>query len=186
MRQQGIAGILLFDAGIGGPGAPKGPAFMSREWRENFRHAVTEAARLAMELSVNLCSGWNAGGPWVTRDDAIKHFVWQETVIEGSREFNEELPRYVERPPEALSIDSSEAPAGSAVDDPTAWYRDVAVLACAEESGGVWKLGNIHDLTAQMNKGRLRWTVPKGTWKVLRLGFIVPQYDEENGDASIR
>jgi len=186
MRQQGIAGVLVFDAGIGGPGAPKGPPFMSREWRENFRHAVTEAARLEMELSVNLCSGWNAGGPWVTRDDAIKHFVWQETVIEGPREFYEELPRYVERPPEGLSIDSSETPAGSAVDDPTAWYRDVAVLACAEDSEGIWKIGNIHDLTAQMNDGRLRWTVPKGTWKVLRMGFIVPQYDEENGDASIR
>jgi hypothetical protein len=186
MKQQGIAGVLLFDAGIGGAGAPKGPPFMSREWRENFRHAVTEAARLGMELSVNLCSGWNAGGPWVARDDAIKKLVWQETVIEGPREFDAQLARYVERPPATSSFDSSEAPAGPAVDDPTAWYRDIAVLACAEESDGVWKLGNIRDLTAQMNEGRLRWKAPKGTWKVLRMGFIVPQYDEENGDASIR
>src|ERR1700677_601762 len=50
MKLQGIAGVLLFDAGIGGPGAPKGPRFMSPEWRQNFVHAVTEAARLQIEL----------------------------------------------------------------------------------------------------------------------------------------
>src|SRR5947208_771516 len=85
MQQQGLSGVLIYDAGFGGPSAPKGPPFMSSEWRENFRHAVAEAARLGLQVSVNLCSGWNAGGPWVTRDDAIKHFVWQETVIEGPR-----------------------------------------------------------------------------------------------------
>jgi hypothetical protein len=188
MKKQGVGGVLLFDAGIGGPNAPKGPPFMSPEWRENFRHAVAEAARLDLELSVNLCSGWNAGGPWVTRDDAIKRFVWQETVIEGPKDFDGDLPRYIEKPgeQEALSISSTEGPASFTLEDPTDWYRDVAVLACAPESSGVWKLGNIHDLTAQTNSGRLRWNVPLGKWTVLRMGFIVPQYDEENGDNSIR
>lgn len=92
----------------------------------------------------------------------------------------------MERPPAGSSIDSSEAPAGSVVDDPTPWYRDIAVLACTEETPGVWKLDHTRDLTAQMNDSRLRWDVPKGTWKVLRIGFLVPQYDEENGDASVR
>jgi hypothetical protein len=188
MKQQGIAGVLVFDAGFGGPSAPKGPPFMSPEWRENFRHAVTEAARLELELSVNLCSGWNAGGPWVTRDDAIKRFVSQETVIEGPREFDAELPRYVEQPPKQAteSMNSTEVAGSHAVDDPTPWYRDIAVLACAEGTDGVWKLEHIRDLTAQTSDGRLRWKVPKGTWKVLRMGFIVPQYDVENGDDSIR
>src|ERR1700761_5807826 len=64
MKAQGIGGGLLFDAGLGGADAPQGPLFMSEEWRVNFRHAVREAARLGLEMSVNLCSGWNAGGPW--------------------------------------------------------------------------------------------------------------------------
>jgi hypothetical protein len=187
MKKQGIGGVLIFDAGIGGPDAPKGPPFMSPQWRENFHHALTEAARLNLELSVNLCSGWNAGGPWVPREDAIKRLVWQETLIQGPTELDGEIPRYVERPPDqtAPSISSTEAPTLT-LDDPTEWYRDVAVLACVEEADGVWKLANIRDLTAQANSGRLRWHVPAGTWRVLRLGFIVPQYDEENGDASIR
>ena len=98
MRQQGIAGVLLFDAGIRTGDAPIGPLFMSEEWRENFRHAVREAARLDMEMSVNLCSGWNAGGPWVTPHDAVKSFVWQETVVEGPGFIDMPLPRYVEPP----------------------------------------------------------------------------------------
>jgi len=39
---------------------------MSDEWRELYRHAVREADRCGIALGVNLCSGWNAGGPWVT------------------------------------------------------------------------------------------------------------------------
>src|SRR6185437_11883479 len=61
MKTQGVSGVLLFDAGLGGAAAPQGPLFMSEEWRVNFRHAVKEAARLGLEMSVNLCSGWNAG-----------------------------------------------------------------------------------------------------------------------------
>ena len=188
MKQQGIAGVIVFDSGIGGPDAPKGSAFMSPEWREHFRHAVTEAARLGIELSANLCSGWNAGGPWVTRDDAIKHLVWQETVIEGPKDFDAELARYMEEPPAQAteSMNSTEHPGGSALDEPTEWYRDIAVLACTEGAGGVWKLENIHDLTAQTRNGRLRWRAPPGTWRVLRMGFIVPKYDVANGDDSIR
>lgn len=188
MKRQGIRGFIIFDSGIGGPGAPKGPLFMSDAWRENFRHAVSEAARLNLELSVNLCSGWNAGGPWVTRDDAIKHFVWEETVIEGPKEFDGEIPRYIEKPPAQAteSMDSTETPGGAAVDDPTPWYRDIAVLACPEESGGTWMLGKIRDLTAQVDNGKLRWKVPKGKWTVMRVGYIVRQYDVANGDDSIR
>ncbi len=77
MKAQGVSGVLLFDAGLGGADAPQGPLFMSEDWRVNFRHAVKEAARLGLEMSVNLCSGWNAGGPWVSRELAIKDFVWK-------------------------------------------------------------------------------------------------------------
>ena len=66
MRKQGIGGALLFDAGEAGPDAPRGPKFMSDEWRELFKHALREADRCGVVLTANLCSGWNAGGPWVT------------------------------------------------------------------------------------------------------------------------
>jgi hypothetical protein len=35
---------------------------MSDEWRELYKHAVREADRCGIALSVNLCTGWNSGG----------------------------------------------------------------------------------------------------------------------------
>jgi hypothetical protein len=66
MAAKGIGGVLLFDAS-GSPGTmPHGPAFLSPGWREYFKHALREANRLGLEVSVNVCSGWDAGGPWIT------------------------------------------------------------------------------------------------------------------------
>ncbi len=61
MKKQGISGALLFDAGQAGPDAPRGPHFKSDQWRALFKHAVREADRCGIALSVNLCSGWNGG-----------------------------------------------------------------------------------------------------------------------------
>jgi hypothetical protein len=44
---------------------PKGPAFLSPEWRELFRHAMREAERLGMEAGINLGAGWRIGGHWI-------------------------------------------------------------------------------------------------------------------------
>jgi hypothetical protein len=42
--------------------APRGPKFMSGEWRELNKHAVREADRCGIALGVNLCTGWSFGG----------------------------------------------------------------------------------------------------------------------------
>jgi hypothetical protein len=88
MRKQGIRGALLFDAGVAGPDAPRGPKFMSAEWREHYKHAVREADRCGIVLTVNLCSGWNAGGPWVTPEYAAKKLVSSRTVVKGPGRVN--------------------------------------------------------------------------------------------------
>jgi hypothetical protein len=108
MKRQGISGVLLFDAGEGGPDAPKGPLFMSAAWRELFKHALREAARLQMEVGVNLCSGWDAGGAWVTPEHAAKQLVWSETRVRGPAAIDQVLPT----PPTRENF-----------------YREIAVLA---------------------------------------------------------
>jgi hypothetical protein len=173
MKQQGVSGALLFDAGLGGPDAPQGPLFMSEEWRVNFRHAVKEAARLGLELSINLCSGWNAGGPWVTRELAVKDFVWKETLIGGGAEVDREIPRYVptpEAPPSAASRLESGFP--TVVEDRVDWYRDIAVLACKERDGA-WPVEQAFDVTGFMRGERLHWNCPPGQWTILRMGYVV-------------
>jgi len=109
MKQQGIGGALVFDAGVGGPLAADGPRFMSPEWLDHFEFTVKEADRLGLELSINLCSGWNAGGPWVKPEHGAKKFVWSETVVQGGEKTEIQLP----------------APVGIKNN----YYRDDAVLA---------------------------------------------------------
>ena len=62
-----------------------GPPFMSAEWRDLFQHALREADRLGIEVSVNLCSGWDAGGPWIGPDQAAKCFVQSQLRVAGAQ-----------------------------------------------------------------------------------------------------
>lgn len=184
MRQQGIGGVLLFDAGTGGPGSPKGPLFMSAEWRENFRHAVSEAAQLGIEMGVNLCSGWNAGGPWVPREQAVKSFVWKETVVEGSARIDQELPRYVVPPPPPPGPEIIKSAWPRITEQPVDWYRDIAVLACRETEDGVWRRDDIQNLSNAMENGRLQWNAPRGRWTILRMGYVIGKRDFATGRVS--
>jgi len=114
MKRQGISGALLFDAGQAGPPAPRGPHFMGPEWREMFKHAVREADRLGIALGVNLCSGWNCGGAWVTPEHAAKKIVAASTVVKGPGRVSVDLPQ-----PATVQ----------------GFYRDIAVLACPLPEG---------------------------------------------------
>ena len=121
MRKAGVGGALLFDcARI--PEKPLGPKFMSEEWRELFRYSVREAARCGVTLNVNLCSGWNVGGPWVTSEHAAKKLVASTTVVvQGPGRVNIVLPK-----PEMKHN----------------FYQDVAVLAApiSEEASLAYRL----------------------------------------------
>ncbi len=159
MKRQGIAGALLFDAGKTGADVPRGPHFMSPAWRELYKHAVREADRLGIVLGVNLCSGWDSGGPWVTPELAAKKLVGQETVVEGPGRMTVALPRPVQ-----------------------GFYHDIAVLAHpmpADESPQrdrqeIWDRRRIVDLTESTDEqGRLTWEVPAGAWRVLRIGYTL-------------
>jgi alpha-L-rhamnosidase len=168
MRRQGISYAMVYTAGQGGPSAPKGSPFMSEAWRTHFRFAVQEAARLRIGIGVNVCEGWNCGGPWVTKEDAVKDLVWDETEIDGPGEIDLDLrtPWKVLSLPGTLPQEREEV---------VHWYRDVAVLACRELEPGVWRLRDIQDLTDRTREGRLRWEAPEGRWTVLRFGCAVRQ-----------
>ena len=166
MKTQGISGVLLFDAGEGGPLAPKGNRFMSDSWRENFRHAVRESARLEIEMGVNLCSGWDAGGPWVRREDAIKALVLTETVAQGPKVLDATLPQ--PKLKEVYNVTGDIKPP-----DEQEWYREIAILACRVGADGLWSSREAVDVTDKFQEGKLKWDVPKGTWTILRFGYTL-------------
>ncbi len=196
MKAQGFGGALICDADgssqDGNERAPHGPDFFSPAWRELYRHALHEADRLGLEMSLNIQSGWNLGGPIVTADDAPKKLVWTERLVSGPTNFTEKLA----------------APQGR-----DGYYRDLFVLAYPVRSAASatnhrplrnWEqkallkpltpfsapdstpllvefppapgeadaqTADVLDLSAELAAdGTLRWEVPAGQWEVLRFG----------------
>jgi hypothetical protein len=96
MKDKGFGGALIIDAGganqDGNRQVPHGPDFASPQWRELYRHALREAARLKIELALNIQSGWNLGGPDVLPADAAKILCWSETVLSGPGSVSVNLP----------------------------------------------------------------------------------------------
>lgn len=87
---------------------------MSPQWRQMFKHAVREADRYGIALGVNLCSGWNCGGAWVTVEHAAKKIVGAPTVVKGPGRVSVGLPQ--------------PATVGG-------FYRDIALLASPVPEG---------------------------------------------------
>jgi hypothetical protein len=94
MKRLGISGALVFHAGSGP--TPKQTDFMSRPWRDLFRFAVEEAGKRRIEIGLNICAGWNAGGPWVRPENAAKTLVHAMTRMSGPIDFDDILPSLME------------------------------------------------------------------------------------------
>ena len=195
MKAKHYGGAIIVDAGgaeqRGNDRVPAGPVFGSPEWRALYRHAIAEASRLNLELSLNILSGWNLGGPPVKPETAAKQATWSQTQVTG--------PAHVER---VLPAPASKL----------GYYRDVAVLAYplrhgakpshkpirqldlkaifretgmshpdsrplltdfpAEEGEQDTSSRDVLDISAKMAPdGRLVWDAPAGEWEVLRFGY---------------
>ena len=200
MKRVGIGGALIWENGNGSdPAIPQGPVFMSREWRETLKHAVKEANRLGIEISLNLSSGGSCGGLWVPPEYSEQRLIWREKRVQGPLSFSEIVP---------IPDGTINRPDGCPV-----FYKDVAVLAIrlpndpeASPSVTDWARKSLHehfehrtlndyqrgkffgpdpeipgeshvdrrfilDISREMEKsGRIRWDVPAGKWAILRFG----------------
>ncbi len=110
MKREGINGVLIFQAGD--RGTPPGVEFLGAQWHEMFRHTLRECERLGISVSMGICDGWNAGGPWITQDEANKQLVYSELQVDGAKKLDRLLPL------------------PTLVDN---YYHDVAVLAIPEK-----------------------------------------------------
>ena len=107
MKRAGVGGVLIMEVD---QGAPVGPVvFMSDKWRELFKHMVSEANRLGLEVNMNNDAGWNgSGGPWVPLDKAMQMIVTTENQVPGGKKFEGVLTKPLAK---------------------EGFYRDIAVLA---------------------------------------------------------
>lgn len=181
MKRVGIGGVLIMEVD---QGAPLGPVpFAGDKWRELFKHVVSEAHRLGLQVNMNDDAGWNgSGGPWITPDVAMQRVTWSETNTTGGAKFEGDLPQ----PPTVQG-----------------YYRDIAVLAyptpadyripgldgkSARTRGDTASPASyptlpkeqtiardrIVDLTDRMSaSGHLSWDVPEGAWTIVRIGHTL-------------
>ncbi len=203
MRAKGFSGASLFDAS----GAdqrdnrqvPEGPMFGTPEWRELYKHALKEAERLGLVLSLSIQSGWNLGGPDITPAEATKLVTWSETRIKGPIAYREKLPEPKSRDQWYRDIATlalrAKAKAGSPISRPISQpirrpIRDLENKAAfeegfsaadtrhlltdvpaepGEEDASLKEVINLTDKLAP--DGTLRWDAPAGEWVILRLGY---------------
>src|SRR3954469_14560011 len=90
LSQVGVGGVQNFDAALSGAGreAPhlvnERVAYLTPQWRDTFRFAVTEAQKLGMDFTIAASPGWSeSGGPWVAPKQGMKKLVWSERIIAG-------------------------------------------------------------------------------------------------------
>ena len=83
MHRIGIGGFHHFDAALSTkPVVDKRLIYMDDGWREAFRVAIGIADSLGMEVGIASSPGWSStGGPWVSKDDAMKRIVWSTADV---------------------------------------------------------------------------------------------------------
>jgi hypothetical protein len=127
MHRVGIAGFQNFDAAINTPQVvDKRLVYMTPEWKDAFKYAITLGDQFGMEMAIASSPGWSeSGGPWVPASHGMKKYVWSETVVEGGMPFVGQLVH----PP------SVTGPFQNAVGHPSPhlsklqFYADAAVVA---------------------------------------------------------
>ena len=129
MKDAGLGGVLLFDMGARGDKAaqpPAGPAFLSPPWLKQLKESVGDAKKLGLQVDLSVISSWDMGGHWIEPRHGSMGLYPVETVIEGGREINVELP---------FPTPSAAAPLG--LDGKPAFWQDAAVLAIKDARRGL-------------------------------------------------
>lgn len=155
-RKKGMGSIFLVNSagGLGGVQMPMGAKFLSPEWKELYRFALKEAARLHFEVGINLCAGWCMGGPWIKPEDAGRWYLQSSLTIEGSQKFSGKLPL----PGNRVGYDKVFNPPGykNYIDLPLEEldYRDTSIVAFSVEKDKAPMIGDelLKQLPAKSNR----------------------------------
>jgi len=132
MHRAGIGGFQNFDAALFTPQVvEKRLAYMTPEWKDAFKYAVTLGDQLDLEEAIASSAGWSeTGGPWVHAAEGMKKYVWSETRVEGGKAFSGTLAH----PPsntgefQNLPVDDVGGSLGTPFVPPQ-FYADSAVVA---------------------------------------------------------
>ncbi|MBD3375944.1 glycosyl hydrolase [candidate division KSB1 bacterium] len=124
MQEAGIGHVVFLEVNVG---VPRGKVdFLSPDWQKIFVHAVQEAERLGIRMTMGVGPGWSgSGGPWVRPEQSMQHLVSSSIEVDGPVTVDRALPVPEPRRPyfgERVLTDTLR-------EQWQAFYKDVAVLA---------------------------------------------------------
>ena len=192
MKAKGFSGACIFDAGganqRGNAQVPEGPMFGSPAWTELYVHAIKEADRLGLVMSMSIQSGWNLGGPDITPDETAKQVVVSQTFVKGGARVSTQLPlpkiryeyyrdivvlaipakSFPNRPPiRDFENKAATREVGWSVPETRPLLTDIPATKGEEDA----TLKQVINLNQHVKNGKLDWNAPPGEWTVLRLGY---------------
>ena len=151
MHRVGVGGVTIFEGAINTPQVvPQRLIYMTPDWKQAFKTAVTTARSLNMEVAIASSPGWSeTGGPWVPASQGMKKMVWSETLVEGGKPFTGKLahPPQVDGTFQNFQVPGRRAPDGT-VTTPPEFYTDVAVIAYKIPEGDHMQAELIPSVTA--------------------------------------
>ncbi|MDP4289791.1 MAG: glycosyl hydrolase, partial [Bacteroidota bacterium] len=145
-----------------------------------------------IELSVNIQSGWNPGGPSITPDLALKKIVYSELKIQGGKKVHVTLPQpetklvYKDIVVQAFQQPSTDFPVkdkaiknwGLKTFNESFGMKGIYPLYKLRDeniynfyTGNTIKKDEIVNLTDKYKNGVIDWDAPKGEWTIIRYGW---------------
>ncbi len=134
MSKTGIGGFQNFDASLMTPVMVKEKlSYMTAPWKEAFQFTTQLAKQKGLEMAIAGSPGWSVtGGPWVNPGDAMKKYVWTETIIDGGKMISSMLqqPSAATGPMQNVHLEAGgfEVLEQAKAKDPE-FYKDIAVIA---------------------------------------------------------
>jgi hypothetical protein len=140
MKKAGIGNVIFLEVNVG---IPRGAVdFLSPEWQDIFVHAVKEARRLGIEITLGIGPGWTgSGGPWVPVSQSMQHLVSSSINVTGGTKQVITLPVPTPKTP-YFGEDAFTPELKKQWND---FYEDVAVLAYPAPSITTSKIADIDE-----------------------------------------
>ena len=162
------------------PPPPPANEFMDAEWRALLKHAMSEAHRLGLRMSMNLSTF--AGAlllPWETGANGPKQLVWTHSSVTGPRRVTGELKKQAgahlwevallaaRLEPDSKSVQPANGK--SVTDDLSGAWR--GIVTGPNKAGP--RVAEVVDLTSSVDSGgRFSWDAPAGQWRLIRFACV--------------
>jgi len=133
---------------------------------ERLRTAACAAQELGLHWDITLGSGWSTGGVGID-DDGTRQLIAAELTLEGPSSYSGALPS--PEPPAWIEGTNRVLPAIDGFDEELRLVSVLGAEVTNEPENPPATLGDIVELTDQVQDGTLSWEVPAGTHRVFAI-----------------